>query len=847
MGEKAAKRPYSKFHEGVIKPSKRRESTSTAGPTHLGHFLTLIGLVVLVLLSGGKFVWVKGSFLAIIGLMLVLRPPRATLENKLDWIIRILLVVAAFAFLPAGLLEFLPDILFGRPIWWREVTATGVELPITVTPQPLVALEGFLMLFAGVSYLYLLINCRLKMDDRWRLMQAFVVLGGLLAATVVVGNLMHVQYFWTDRAASFSFFDNRNQTSALLMMVGILALAMTFYAAFKKWYWMPISGLSFLACAFAISMSLSRSGLLLFVIGSGVWVILRFTVMGERGLMRIVAPILAASFCLMLITGQQTLSRFGNWLGAEGNMFADFRWSVYRDTLSMVAAHPATGVGLGNFSAIIPHFREHSLSPYPIIHPESDWLWIAAEIGVPGLSIMATLVCFMFWMCIPFGDDRLAPVRMAALIAASMFLLHTFFDVTGHQLGVILIAIWVFRMGMPHLKNDPQCLIPAWFWRLGGVVLLAAGAVWIVADLNRVMLQSTVAKEEAFARVAIAMETQQSEGLANDIETSLTFQPLDWELYLQRAQARLYLQNDPNGARNDFLRARKIEPTLVAPAFFEGQVWLPRSTHYAYAAWADAVNRQAENPPYLYLQIIQYARSNPRFARELDQLSQLNPTFRTVYLSNLNSNDFLPALTDTLRRDPKLQDFSTEQREQIMKQWLMHGDPGRMLRYLDTNPEAAPHTWYYRANAYAKLGNYAGAIEEARGYIPVPQIPVMDSMLRRDLKEQRAAFAAQPSDVVRGGALLQAQINQQDVAGAMWTLERLLELENPPPYAYYWMGELLRLQEKYPEAWNRGWQPYLTEVVERKMTVQSAEAEMFNHLPEEDPDQPMLWKMINEF
>ncbi|GHC05907.1 O-antigen ligase family protein [Cerasicoccus arenae] len=848
MEDKPGSRPYADIHIGVVMESSRKkeiESPLPTSPTHLVHFLVVIGLIGLVLLSGGKFLWVKGLFVGIIGLLLILRPPQSTLDPKLDWTVMILLVIASFAFIPAGYLDFLPSMFFGRSGWWKSISGSGVELPVTVSPQPLKSLEHLVLLVAGLSYLYLLINSRFRLDDRWRLLQCFVLLGGLLAGLVVVGNLSGTQYFDTDRAASFSFFDNRNQTSILLVTIGIVALGMTFFGATKHWIWAVLSGLAFLLCALAISMSLSRAGLLLFVLGCGVWIILRFTVLGGKGALRVVVPLVALSFSLMLITGQETLSRFSDWLGSEESMFDDFRWVVYRDTVSLIAEQPATGVGLGNFAAVFPHYRDQSLSPQPIIHPESDWMWIAAEMGAPGFSIMATLVFYLFWMAFPLGTDRLALVRMAALIAVSVFLLHTFFDVSGHQLGVVLIAIWLFRMAMPHLKNDYPCKFPTWSWQAAGGLLILAGGLWITADTTGLMLHSSIVKQEIPVRVAEALEVGKSETIADDIETGLIFLPMDWELYLQRGQARLYIENNTNGARQDFQRARAIEPVLVAPALYEGQVWLPRSTHYAYEAWADALTRQSENPGELHHRIILESTKNPRFARDLDRLSQITPEFRKNYLASLKKEDFLRALSEDLRRDPQLTGFTPEQRERIMKIWLERGDSGRLIRFLEENPDAAPNSWYYRANALARMGNYPAAIQLAQEYAPIPQIPAMESLMLRDIREQRALFASRTTDVVRGGILLQTQLNNQDTEGARWTIEQLLKLKNPPPYVYYWQGELSRLDNNYADAWS-GWKQYLKEVVERKIELKTTQAEMFDGI-KDTGDNPLLWELVEPF
>lgn len=848
----SARRFFDSSHEGlVLGPLKQRraggevEGPLPPTPVSWSLFLLPLGLFALVLAGGGKSVWTQGAFVGLVGVALLVRPPQHTLDIKLDWTAVLLVGLATLAFMPSGWFSWLPSYLFGRPDWWRNAERAGLDLPVTIAAQPWRSVEALVLLVAGLSFIYLLINSRYRSADRWRVMQLFTLVGGALAWLVVVGTANHWQYPLTERAASYSFFDNRNQTSILLTMIGVVSLAMSAYGFRFRRGWGLASALAFLGSATAVSMSLSRAGLVLFVLGCGVWVILRFSLHGGRGRLRILVPLVALSFSVMLITGQHTLSRFSDWLERREGVADNFRWAIYQDSMSMVATQPMTGVGLGNFDAVFPQYRQASLSPDTVIHPESDWMWVASEMGVPGLSVVATLVFFLFWKLFPFGQDRLVSLRAAALLAALVFALHTLVDVSGHRMGVILVAIWLYRMAMPRAALDVPCFVPCWAWRVIGAVLVIAGVAWIAADTAGFLWHSSVIRRELPRRVEAALEANNADSLGHDIDTALGFLPLSWELRMQRAQARLYLDGDTNGAREDFRHARLLEPVLVAPALYEGQVWLPRSTHYAAEAWEDALGRQTPNPRELYEKIVGYSQANPRFARELDRLSQQLSAFRLEYLRHQRGRDFLRALNDDLRRYPDLAWFEPAERQELAKLWMVRGDGGQLVRFLIDNPEAVPNSWYFLANAYARLGNYQRALEIASPYVPVAQIPVLPSYIPDDLPRQRAAFAANPSDVVRGGALLQAQLDQQDSDGALDTLKRLRALDEPPLYADYWWGEIHRLHGNEQEAWE-GWNAYLDQVIERDIELKSA-PEMLSEGIDESRDNPLLWRLAEPF
>ncbi|MGE9295091.1 MAG: O-antigen ligase family protein [Puniceicoccales bacterium] len=846
--KKSSRRRFDASFEKVVADKPRRggrdtKPIGTSSATPFGHFLVLFALFGLVLAGGGKFVWSHGLFLVLVGFALVIRPPERTLHRRLDWTVIILAVIGLMSFFPIDWFGFLPSFLSARPSWWNSVSKAGIDLPATNTPQPLRTLEALSLLAAGISFLYLLINTRLRTDDRWRLLLTFTLVGGVLAGLVFWGTYNGYQYPLTERAMSYSFFDNRNQTSILLVMIGMVALSITFFASSVKWYWGLIAGMAYIAAGAAVSVSLSKGGLLLFLVGSGFWIITRFVTERDKGAVRFIVPLIALSFAMMLITGQQTLSRFSDWMESDSTLVDDFRTSIYQDAIGMVAVQPAAGVGLGNFADTFTHYRNHSVSSNSIIHPESDWLWIAAEMGVPGLSIMATLVFLLFWLIIPFGGDRSAVIRGGALMAVVLLLIQSFFDVSGHRLGIILFGIWLYRLAIPKIKLDHHCKFPRWLWRLGGVAMLAIGGLWILADSTDTMLHSAVAKRELPKRVKAAMDSGKSDSVSQSIKRALLFSPLDWQSYIHRAQADLYLTNDTSAARENFARARALEPVLVEPALYEGEVWLPRSTHYAYDAWNDAIRRETGTKREVYAKIIHAALKNERFARDLDRLSQSNSEFRTSYLGSLQGRAFLRALSEDLRRTPNLEFFSPSEREAIILMWLQRGDAGELLKFLQAHPSAVPNAWYFEANAYGRLGNYPKAIEIASEYAPAAQIPALEALSTRPIKEQRALYASDPTDIVRGGMLLNQQISSNDSAGARWTLDRLLALKQPPLYAYYWSGELYRLDGNPEAAW-KDWNIYLHEVIERKMELKSAEDAMFGDI-QDVRENPLVWEFVD--
>ncbi len=102
------------------------------------------------------------------------------------------------------------------------------------------------------------------------------------------------------------------------------------------------------------------------------------------------------------------------------------RPNLWRHTLAMVRDYPLGGVGLGNWQYIYPAYArgdQVNVHASPV-RPHNDLLWIAAELGLPGLLAYLALLAVagrLCWDLLKTSDLR---IRTAALGLAVLVLAH---------------------------------------------------------------------------------------------------------------------------------------------------------------------------------------------------------------------------------------------------------------------------------------------------------------------------------------------------------------------------------------------------------------------------------------
>ena len=530
----------------------------------------LVALLIFaaVLAGGATGRLAQGIVLAAMGALMIAAPPASWPDRKWSVVVIALLAFAAIGLLPAA---------WFRPAVWRAgVESAGVVLPATLSPQPRLTLEAWLLLAAGAVWMGWLMAS--PWDASSRRLGARCFTGGAVLLAVLV--LVQWKTGWRPPGwlsdEGHGPFPNRNHTAHVLALGGVLAVGCAADAAkrgrARAVPWL-LAGCVVLA---ALAATFSRGGVLMFFFALAIW---NASVAWHRKswknlLLGLSALCIAAA--ALLVFGGAIAGRFAGGQGSE----IGFRFRIWNDATEMIEASPLHGAGLGNFQALFPFFRVQSVIQSGVIHPESDWLWLASEIGVTGAALVLAAVGIILAGALPLRRGTQRRLRGAALAAAVAAVLHGFLDVPGHRLGSVLAAMFVFALARKDAVSEVashSSRAPVLLWRALGLAMVVLAAWWI-------NFTDHAARAEALAREGRFDAAAESAGRA------IARAPLDWRPYFTRAGA-LARTGKVIEAVADFRRARMLEPHYAEIPLEEGRFWARLQPELALAAWEEALRR----------------------------------------------------------------------------------------------------------------------------------------------------------------------------------------------------------------------------------------------------------------
>ena len=453
-----------------------------------------------------------------------MRPPRFSLGVVTNLVLLTLLVLAAVAFLPARW-YFQPE--------WRAalVNDFGIQLPSTLTPQLWITLSYLVSFVAGLSWLYIVSTQDLGLHEVRFQLRLFTSGIALLAAICIALYLARTTLPFWHNEQDFGPFPNRNQTGDLFGLTAIVILACVqddLRKRRKRWIvWI----LALVLIAAAIILNSSRSGIVILVAGSAIW--LGALAFRQRSPWR---PALGISLLLLLLTalllfGGQTFERFhlGDFISVGAS--TNFRWRIFHDTFRLIRNSPWCGIGFGNFESIFAIFRDAPLGDPRALHPESDWLWLWTELGWPAVVLTIVGIAMFVSRVFPFRVGTNQGYRLATLVAALLFAIHGIVDVSGHQIGTAFAAIFLLGLSgyRPFALKKSKWM--AILFRFVGLVILATGLSLVVAARGEKLLPGPVGVSSAKQlSTAADREGNFSETIALTTR-ALRWAPLDWQLY----------------------------------------------------------------------------------------------------------------------------------------------------------------------------------------------------------------------------------------------------------------------------------------------------------------------------
>jgi tetratricopeptide (TPR) repeat protein len=580
-----------------------------------------IGVIMAAIFMGGATQRVPQAIVfAAMGVLMIAAPPASWPDRKWMFAVLGLLLLAAAGALPSGWFHAAP--------WRNAVRDAGIALPATLSPQPRLTLEAWLLFATGIAWLGWLMasprdapSCRLAAKC-------------LTCGLTVLAVFVLVQWFtgwrppgWLS-AEGHGPFPNRNHTAHVLALGGVLAVGCAADAA-RRGLMRTLPWL-LAACVIlaALAATYSRGGIVMFFSALGLW---NVSVAWTRRSWKILLLGLAA-LCVVasavLVFGGPIAGRFAGGV----NSGVSFRFRIWSDASALIDASPWCGAGLGNFRALFPFFRTASVIQSSVIHPESDWLWLAAEAGWFAVALAFVALGFAAAGAFPIERGTQRRLRCAALAAAVAAVLHGLVDVPGHRLGSVLAALFVLALARRDAVPRASRVAPA-AWRALGLALVALAAWW----LN---VPDDAARAETLSRAGNFAEATQCASRA------IGRAPLDWRPYFTRAVA-LACSGKVIEAVEDFHRARLLEPHYAKIPLEEGRFWLRLQPELALVAWQEALRRSSEPEVVeIFALMCSFAPDNAAFRARLLDIAEGHDALKIDWFLNAPAEEVTPHVAE---------------------------------------------------------------------------------------------------------------------------------------------------------------------------------------------------------
>jgi O-antigen ligase/tetratricopeptide (TPR) repeat protein len=777
-----------------------------------------------VALGGGTERWSQGTVLVLLGLLLMVAPPRLSLGWKLNCVLAGLFALALTGFLPAR--------WFGVPAWRISMVEDfGFQLPATLSPQPWLTAERCVLFLAGLCWFYLLATINWTAGERARAGQLFgagvVALAGLFLLLLRLGIVVPI---WpTER--HFGPFPNRNQTADFLA-IGALPVLACVQLAWRAGRRVAAAGwvVGWLVIALAAFTSFSRAGVILLFGGTACYVVVQAlrawkrqsgaNAGAGRGLDRwrngaLGVSLVAILLSAFLLFGGETLDRFTpkTATATVQAVTTEFRLRIQADALQMIRASPWCGVGLGNFGAVFPLFRVRSALPARAIHPESDWLWMVAELGWPALGLVLAGLALLVPGIWPWRRAPDRPLRTAAALALPMFALHSFVDVSAHRLGTCFCAVFV--LGLALRGEGPEMPIfrvparwPGPLFRVLGVLLAAAGGVWIQEARHVLLLPGEEGVDAMQGRAEFAAANRDYAGVERVLDQAVAWAPLDWTSYFTRGGARAYLAHYDDAAA-DFQRARLLEPFFGELPADEARTWAVNGqAALAVNALVEACRREPGRAAEFMNRVDNVASHDSDFWQQMGRIARAEPALLLPFLEQLRppqSGDFIAAC---LRTDPDLQRLPLAQQTRFFRAWAQFGDAAGLAVQMGKRPQWQAQGWRWWADACARGGAYEEACRIVTRFAVPPAVPSAGNVEPLPGAELAQQAEAAPGDAALALRLYRAQKQAGDLPAALTTLRRIRAVPGAPAYFLYLQALTAAEAGDWAASWN-AWQDYL--------------------------------------
>ena len=398
--------------------------------------------------------------------------------------------------------------------------------------------------------------------------------------------------------------------------------------------------------------------------------------------------------------------------------------------------------------------------------------------------------------------------RLAALLAAVLFILHGLLDVSGHRVGTAFAGIFLLGMALRRpAQLRPSSLAPVAFRLIGGL-LLVAGIAWVSSTRYEMLLPGAIGAENEMRKALAANQGKNFSEAIQRTTRALAWAPLKWQLYFSRALAKVGAKRPPADALDDFRRARFLEPNAYEVPYEEGIAWLVTEPSLAITAWREALRRVGPQRLEMYGHMLALASQHSLPVRRgLEEIGMAHHDLALVYLQGAAGDAFMSALHGFLEQDPNLQTLSNEEKIRFFSLWAERGDLNELPRAIETHPEWMNHAWRALAKYHASRNDFRSAFELVRRFGETPPLP--EAAPGVSIDQLRQALHAAPDNYGIGYQLYREQMREGKIDEALVTARHFTGIASCPRYFYFLEAEAWAAKENWERAW-KGWEKFQT-------------------------------------
>ena len=745
--------------------------------------LLVLGAMAAVFLAGSARQGATGIFFVCSGLAMIVFAPNRIVPLRY-WVL-------CAGILAASALSLLPQSWIPTPEWRIGLSQYDAfpSLPwITLAPRETIY---WMALLAGA-----LLTGLFSLGHPVRsCVKVYVALLGLLAcagyaALAIYAKTTGWEYPFFDKSGwsppEFGFFPNRNHTAALLVTGSVLALGIIreAWSSHRPVVFLLAVG-SLGLCVYALLFhSISRGGVIFLVIGVLLWLV----ALGRthRSLPLLVSSLAIAGtlvWVFLIFEGQarnRILEILGLEEGAKAGLFAgDLRSKIFLDTLHIIRDYPLTGTGLGTFGYVFPFYMQASIDEAMPIHPESDWLMLAAEAGIPAIACALALLALLVSDIFRLRETGSWPLRWGVVAAALAAMLHGFVDVPIHriELGWWVLVLSGLAFGNPsptQTEKSSAWLSQRLIFGIGGAALLAGGSILILSQWFHGHPFPPYRGKIVVEQIRKLNAERRSQEAATLGHSELGLSPMERGLYRELGYSEITGNGAPLVVDAAFAAERALNPVSAKIPYDQGILWIPSDLTRTAALWGEALKKHAliqqgggyANVVEYYRTLLSQARAHPPLFQALGQYATLSPDLQIVWMASSPN----ARMEDATKDSAFLKMLTPEQRREFLISWFNRGAKSELEEFLCANPDWEDAAWPVRVRRMVAQKEYAAAIAAVGARYKIDlSLPVLSSEALQsdepplDLAARVAFFVAKGNSVTaRREAAESAQSKQPD-------------------------------------------------------------------------------------